>query len=255
MEIETKKIEGNADNPMDSKPFALRLGVAIFCLLIAVAVAIGYALDLPITLMDGAHIVERLRELIEMTRNSGSFGVIVVIALYASGVVVAAPSALMTYAVTLVFGLWAIPISFFGAVIGLMVAFTLARVALSKQISWYCQRFPMLRGIETALDKNGFWIIFLLRQSPIIPFSAQNYMFGVLRIPASTYFVASALGIIPGTLAKVYIFEMANKAALDPSMSTTNYVFGAIGIIATIFVMWLVGKSVGNELKAVNAID
>lgn len=255
MEIETKKIEGNPDPPLDAKPFALRIAAFVFCFLIIVAVAIGYALDLPIALMDRAHIVERLRELIEMTRNSGSSGVLVIIALFAAGVVVAAPSALMTYATTLVFGLWAIPISFLGAVIGLMAAFILARLALHKQISWYCQRYPMMRGIENALDKNGFWIIFLLRQSPIIPFSAQNYMFGVLRIQSSTYFIASALGIIPGTLAKVYIFDMANEAAMDPTTSTSTYVFGAIGIAATIFVMWLIGKGVANELRAVNAIE
>ena len=95
----------------------------------------------------------------------------------------------------------------------------------------------------------------MLRQSPIIPFSAQNYLFGVLRIPAVTYFVASSLGIIPGTLAKVYIFDMANKAAMDPTTSTSTYVLGAIGVIATIFVMWLIGRGVANELKAVNATE
>lgn len=255
MKIETEKLGRSPDLPKDAKPFALRIAAIAFFFLIIVAVAIGYALDLPIALMDRAHIVERLRELIEMTRNSGAYGVLVIIVLFAAGVVAAAPSALMTYATTLVFGLWAIPISFLGAVIGLMGAFVIARLALHKQISWYCQRYPVMRGIENALDNNGFWIIFLLRQSPIIPFSAQNYMFGVLRIPASTYFVASALGIVPGTLAKVWIFDMANKAAMDPTSSTTNYVFGAIGVIATIFVMWLIGKGVANELKAVNAIE
>ena len=255
MKIETKKLERPSDAPLDAKPFALRIAVFVFCFLIIVAVAISYALDLPIALMDRALIVERLRELIEMTRISGGYGVLVIVLLFAAGVVVAAPSALMTYATTLVFGLWAIPISFLGAVIGLMAAFILARLALYKQISWYGQRYPTMRGIENALDKNGFWIIFLLRQSPIIPFSAQNYLFGVLRIPAVTYFVASSLGIIPGTLAKVYIFDMANKAAMDPTTSTSTYVLGAIGVIATIFVMWLIGRGVANELKAVNATE
>lgn len=255
MEIETEKLEKTLDTPLAPKPFALRIAAFVFCFLIIIAVAIGYALDLPIALMDRAHILDRLRELVEMTRNSGGYGVLVIVLLYAAGVVVAAPSALMTYATTLVFGLWAIPISFLGAMIGLMAAFILARLSLHKQINWYCQRYPLMRGIENTLDKNGFWIIFLLRQSPIIPFAAQNYMFGVLRVPISTYFTASALGIIPGTLAKVYIFDMANKLATDPSSSSTTYILSAIGVAATVYVMWLVGKGVATELKAVNAID
>ncbi|MEM9574363.1 MAG: VTT domain-containing protein [Pseudomonadota bacterium] len=255
MEIETEKLEKTPDTLAGPKPFALRMAAFVFCFLIIIAVAIGYALDLPIALMDRAHILERLRESVEATRNSGGYGVLIIVLLYAAGVIVAAPSALMTYATTLVFGLWAIPIAFLGAMIGLMAAFLVARLALHQQISWYCQRYPLLRGIENTLHKSGFWIIFLLRQSPIVPFAAQNYMFGVLRVPISTYFTASALGIIPGTLAKVYIFDTANQLAADPSSSTTTYILAAIGIAATIFVMWIIGKGVFKELKAVNAID
>lgn len=240
---------------LNTKPVALRSAAIFFCLLIIVAVVIGLALDLPIAAMDRTPILERLRDLIESARRSGAIGVVAIIVLYAAGVVVAAPSALMTYAATLVFGMWAIPITFLGAMLGLFLAFIIARLALQNQISWYCDRFAALRGIDKALEKNGFWIIFLLRQSPIIPFSAQNYMFGVLRVPVSKYLAASALGIIPGTIAKVYIFDMANKAALDPSTSTTTYLVAAVGIVATVFVMWLIGKGVAKELRAVRAID
>ena len=190
-----------------------------------------------------------------MTRNAGVHGVVAIVLIYAVGVVVAAPSALMTYAATMVFGMWAVPVSFFGAILGLTVAFWVSRLALYKQIRSYFEASPTMRGVEKAVAKNSFWITFLLRQSPIIPFSAQNYMFGVLRISGWTYFTASTLGIIPGTLAKVYVFDMAHKAATDPASSTTTYVFAIVGVSATIFVMWLIGKGVAVELRAARAIE
>ncbi len=260
MAIDTEKSGSGGKRKLNSpqaqsKPIAFRLTLVLFGLLIFVAVCVNYALDLPIALMDREHILERLRELIEMTRNAGAHGVVAIVLIFAAGVVVAAPSALMTYAATMVFGMWAVPVSFFGAILGLTAAFWISRLALYRQIRSYFEDSAAMRGVEKAVAKNSFWITFLLRQSPIIPFSAQNYMFGVLRISGWTYFTASTLGIIPGTLAKVYIFDMAHKAAIDPASSTSSYLLAIVGIGATIFVMWLISKGVAAELRVAKAID
>lgn len=58
-------------------------------------------------------------------------------------------------------------------------------------------------AIDKAIKKDGFKFVFLLRLSPLLPFAASNYLYGLTSIGARPYILASWLGMLPGTWAYV----------------------------------------------------
>ncbi len=62
-------------------------------------------------------------------------------------------------------------------------------------------------------QKDVFLFLFLFRAFPLSNFVATNLLCGSLRIPARTYLVASALGMIPSTL----LYAAWGKLAMKPS--------------------------------------
>ncbi|MEN0000601.1 MAG: VTT domain-containing protein [Pseudomonadota bacterium] len=185
----------------------------------------------------------------ETIRNWGLAGAALVTLAYAIGSMIAFPASLMTLVSVLAFGYGAILVTGIGAFLGLAASFFVARRFFQHHIGWLCARYPVTRGIEKALARNGFWIVFLMRQSPIVPFAAQNYMFGMLQTRGRDYLIGSGLGIIPGTIAKVYVFEQARNVVTG-GLSPVQIGLIAVGVTATIAVMALVGRYVRRELNA-----
>ncbi|MEO0544218.1 MAG: VTT domain-containing protein [Pseudomonadota bacterium] len=182
-------------------------------------------------------------------RSWGLSGAILVVVFYALGSMIAFPSSLMTFVSVVAFGFGAIIVTGLGAFIGLTASFFIGRHYFQKHITWLCSRYPVTRGIEKAIMKNGFWLVFLMRQSPVVPFAAQNYMFGMLQTRPRDYLIGSGIGIIPGTIAKIYVFESASRA-IGGELSRLQIAFIVIGIVATLIVMAWVGRFVRRELAA-----
>ncbi|MEO1745768.1 MAG: VTT domain-containing protein [Pseudomonadota bacterium] len=200
----------------------------------------------------GLFVAENFAAIGDQVRGLGFAGAALVTALYALGSMVAFPASLMTLVSVLAFGYGAILVTGIGAFIGLAASFFIARVFFQRHINWFCSRYPITRGVERAVQSNGFWLVFLMRQSPVIPFAAQNYMFGMLQTRPRDYLLGSGLGIIPGTIAKVYVFESA-RSAVAGGLSPVQLVLVGVGVTATIGVMILVGRYVRRELDAQTA--
>ena len=52
---------------------------------------------------------------------------------------------------------------------------------------------------------SAFLTTFRLQLMPIVPFGIFNYAAGATRLPFLAYLSGTALGIIPGTIAAVYV--------------------------------------------------
>lgn len=206
-------------------------------------------IDMALAALDAVLKWSGIMDIAPFLRSLGALGVVLGIAIYALGVSVAAPASLMSIALTLTYGYWAIAISWAGATLGLTLTFFIARRFFRRHVDWFCSRYPVTRGIEKALDNNGFWLVFLMRQSPILPFAPQNYLFGMLNVSARDYLIASALGIIPGTIAKIFIIESA-RASTTSGASWLQFGLAAVGIGATIAIMAWIGRYVRRELDA-----
>lgn len=119
------------------------------------------------------------------------------------------PVAVLALAGGLLFGLfWGSVYTFLGAIINCGLMFMLARTLGHKQIQQLVKRkLPVQwqERLSKMAGREGVLTLILLRLIPAVPYNLINYAFGLTDMHLSTYLWASALGIIPGTLAFINI--------------------------------------------------
>jgi uncharacterized membrane protein YdjX (TVP38/TMEM64 family) len=97
---------------------------------------------------------------------------------------------------------------------------------------------PRFAAIDRAVAEDGRRIVFLLRLTPLIPFTALNYLLGLTRISLADMVLASP-GMLPGTLLYVYYGRVlgdltATAAGATPPRGAGQYVLLAVGLVATL---------------------
>lgn len=150
------------------------------------------------------------------------------------------PVAVLALAGGLLFGLlWGSLYTFIGAMLNCTLMFLLSRSFGRVQIHRYVsQKLPPAwqARLRRAGGPSGFLLLVLLRLIPAFPYNLINYAFGLTDMRFSQYLLASAIGIIPGTL----VFINIGDKALDPSAPTF---WVAIGLLAALLaVTALLGK-------------
>ena len=110
---------------------------------------------------------------------------------------------IMTLAGGFLFGsLWGPLYVNIGATTGATLAFLAARYLFHQ---WAERKFgDRLSPIQEGIAKNAFSYLLTLRLIPFFPFFLVNLLSGLTRVKVSTYVVATAVGIIPGSV--VYTF-------------------------------------------------
>jgi uncharacterized membrane protein YdjX (TVP38/TMEM64 family) len=100
-------------------------------------------------------------------------------------------------------------------------------------------------AVDRAVAENGLKITFLLRLSPVFPFSFLNYALGLTSVSFRDYLLASA-GMLPGTLLYVYygkvVGDVAAIAGGAPAGGNERTVFTIAGLLATIAVTTVVTR-------------
>jgi uncharacterized membrane protein YdjX (TVP38/TMEM64 family) len=108
-------------------------------------------------------------------------------------------AALMAMALGWLFGLpIAIVIVSIGSTLGAISAFLASRWLLRDAVRI---RFEEpLREIETVLERDGAFYLFLLRLIPVIPFCVINIVMGLTPIRLRSFWWISQLGMLPGSV-------------------------------------------------------
>ncbi len=86
------------------------------------------------------------------------------------------------------------------AVVGFLTARHLARGFVEKKLGGKGSKFRM---IDSALKKDAFRIILLIRSSPIHPYGVANYLFGITSVSLFDFTVAGAIAMTPATVMEV----------------------------------------------------
>lgn len=186
----------------------------------------------------------------------GLWGPVVFILGYAAAVVAFVPGSVLTLAAGAIFGLArGVVFVFIAAVLGSSAAFLvsryLARGVIERQVSGNA-RFA---AIDRAVGAEGRKIVFLLRLSPVFPFTLLNYALGLTRVRFADYLVAS-VGMLPGTLLYVYYGKLAGDVAALAGGAPVEkgagyYAVLAVGLVATIAVTAVVTRTARNALRGV----
>ncbi|MEO0530915.1 MAG: TVP38/TMEM64 family protein [Planctomycetota bacterium] len=90
----------------------------------------------------------------------------------------------------------------FAATAGATVAFLLSRYLFRDTIQ---QRFgDKLTAFNEALEREGAFYLFTLRLIPAVPFFVINVVMGLTKLPVTTYWWVSQVGMLAGTAVYCY---------------------------------------------------
>lgn len=70
--------------------------------------------------------------------------------------------------------------------------------------------------IDEAMEKRGFITVLLIRLIPNVAWDIQNLGLGLTRVKFRDYFLATAVGIVPGSLAVVYFGSSLISVITNP---------------------------------------
>ena len=177
----------------------------------------------------------------------GPLGPLAFVIGYAGAVVAFVPGSLPSLVGGAIFGLGkGVILVFVAATLGACIAFLISRHLVRASIERRITGNPHFAAIDRAIGKEGRRIVFLLRLSPVFPFSLLNYALGLSRVRFVDYLVAS-VGMLPGTLLYVYYGHVLGLAAalaggVAHKRGAGDYAVLALGLAATIVVTTLVTR-------------
>lgn len=102
--------------------------------------------------------------------------------------------------------------------------------------------------LDKAFSEKGWKIVLLTRLSPVLPSNILNYGFSLTRINFWEYLFFSWLGMLPVIFTYVYVGTFG-ASILSPDQQAENIAFQAIGLAATVGVLFYTTKLTASVLK------
>ncbi len=191
---------------------------------------------------------------LEWTQGLGFWGPFFVAAFYILACVLLLPGGIITLAAGFLFGVpvGAVTVSV-GSTLGATAAFLVGRTFARDWVRRKVAGRPKFEAIDRAVGEQGFKIVLLTRLSPIFPFNMQNYAYGLTGVKLWKYMLASWVGMLPGTLAYIYIGSglrsLTEVAAGQTEGGWVQQVFFWGGLVATLVVMVVVTRIAQKAMK------
>ncbi len=189
-------------------------------------------------------IATEVAALAEWVKTLGPWGPVVFIAAYVGAAVAFVPGSVLTVAAGAIFGLWAGTVYvFIGATLAACISFALARGALRSAIERRVEGNARLAAIDRAIAAEGRKIVFLLRLSPLFPFSLGNYALGLTRVRFGDYALA-CIGMLPWTFVYVYLGAFVGDVGLGWKL---------VGLAITAVMVFLAARAAKRALDRATA--
>jgi uncharacterized membrane protein YdjX (TVP38/TMEM64 family) len=219
---------------------------------VALLTLVAAAVAAIIVLSVNAPLRDDLVEGLERFRGS-AWGPVVYAAAYALACLVL-PGSIITLAAGFLFGVVVgTAVVSLASVTGASLAFwlgrTLARGLVEKRLAGNAR----FRALDQAVAAGGFKIVLLTRLSPLFPFTLLNYAFGLTQVRFRDYFLASWIGMLPGTVMYVYlgstVTKLADVAAGKVEGGPARLVLFFVGLAATVVVTVYVTRLARRALR------
>jgi uncharacterized membrane protein YdjX (TVP38/TMEM64 family) len=212
-------------------------------LLLGAAVVVGVAVLLWVTgwgasLWDIFSDRERLQGVL---RGAGALAPLVFVALLVVQAVVAplpAPALAIVggYGFGVVEGFF---LTWLGSLIGGVISFALSR----RFGRGFVAESPRAARLDRFVEEHGVVLIFVLRLIPLVSFDAISYAAGLSGIRFRAFLLATALGMMPGTFAFVYL------GGSDPGPWTWAVVLGLAALAGGAYVFYRRSYGAGPRVR------
>lgn len=210
------------------------------------------AVSIVLVMWLGARHVPRLEPWLD---GFGGWGPVIYLAVCTLAAVLLVPGSVTKLAAGALFGfadglLW----GFLGAALGSVAAFSVARIGRRTWIETWLRGLPRMSRFDASVAQHGRRIVFLMRLSPVVPFSIINYALGLSRVRFRDYLIG-APGMLPSVFLYVYsggiaqeVMEAAAGATFDKPW--WEWAILAVGLVATILATHVVTKKAKEALAS-----
>ena len=196
--------------------------------------------------------IEWLRQFQDYVRGLGALGYVV----YTLGYGVVGtffPASILTIGAGALFGVVAGSIVVaIGATIAATIAFILARTILRKRVESMAAANPKFRAVDRAIAREGIKIVILVRLAAVFPFLFMNYAFGLTGIGTMQYVGATFVGILPATVAFVYLGAAGAAVA---EQNRTKTIITIVGLVIAFATSIFVGRVAARAIKRAGVDD
>jgi len=115
-----------------------------------------------------------------------------------------------------------ITISSLGSILPFLLAKKLGRERIKRKL-----KNTKYKKFLHHTDKNSFMYVLYMRLIPIIPYELQNYIIGLVDISVTKFFIATFVGLLPGTFFLIYLGN-----TLTDISTTKLIILGLISLFA-----------------------
>ena len=131
----------------------------------------------------------------------------------------------------------------FGPALGVVIAVTASTLSaviallLVRALGWQLSNLvnhPRVHSLDARLSARGWPAVLSLRLIPAVPFAVVNYAAGASSVGPLPYFMATLVGLLPGTAAVVILGD-AMTGNVNPLLLLVSLCTGAVGIAGLIY--------------------
>ena len=127
-----------------------------------------------------------------------------------------------------------------GAGVSFLIARYAARPLVERVFIKEGSRFAVL---DQAVMRDGAQIVLLARLSPVSPYVAMSFMFGLTAVDFLPYVGASAVGILPACFVYVYMGDTGRRATGGGGKASgLELAFYAFGLLMTVLVTYRIAQ-------------
>jgi uncharacterized membrane protein YdjX (TVP38/TMEM64 family) len=199
---------------------------------------------------------EQALALIERAQHVGWPGYLLFILGYGIWCSLGLPASILTLGAAAAFGFWrGLALVLAGATLGAFFGFLMARYVASEWFGKIVGKKMTLAQINRAVAERGWKVVMLTRLPPVSPFSLLSYAYGLTSVRLRDFMIGTAIGMIPGTTAYVYLGTILGHVAAGAHRSRTPlewtiYIAGFIATVAVcIYLVRLAKDAVGAPVN------
>jgi uncharacterized membrane protein YdjX (TVP38/TMEM64 family) len=161
--------------------------------------------------------------------SMGVWAPVIYMFLYSVTSIIFFPAWLLSTASGAIWGVWLGTVyTVVGATLSATVPFMLARY-LGRSFVMKRMQGSKIDICDKFISKNGFTSVFIMRLIPLFPWDMVNYASGICGVRFREYFLATAIGIIPGS----FTYNLIGSAIGQPRDNMKIALVFAVVIVMT----------------------
>lgn len=198
-----------------------------------------------------------IKDAVGWIRGRGVLGVVVFSLVFVGVCLTPLPSVELYVAAGLLYGVWwgALLTNCLGLVVELCTLW-LVHTRLRERIERRIKAHPRVAAVDRAISEHSFWIVQLLRLSPLIPFGLLNYALAMTDMPLWKRLLTNFLGMAPMSIAQAYLGSLLYGVGGLSRGAPAVWEYVALGlgiatvIAATVITGWATRRVLAREQHA-----